>query len=61
MNIKQLRGKSPADLSAQLLELRREQFNLLMQKGACQRTQTHQVRNVRRDIARIKTLLGTNK
>ncbi|MFA5590251.1 MAG: 50S ribosomal protein L29 [Lysobacteraceae bacterium] len=61
MNIKQLRGKSPADLSAQLLELRREQFNLRMQKGAGQLTQTHQVRNVRRDIARIKTLLGTNK
>ena len=61
MNIKQLRGKSPADLSAQLLELRREQFNLRMQKGAGQLTQTHQVRNVRRDIARIKPLLGTNK
>ncbi|MEJ5207799.1 50S ribosomal protein L29 [Denitratimonas sp. CY0512] len=61
MNIKQLRGKSSADLSAQLLELRREQFNLRMQKGAGQLTQTHQVRNVRRDIARIKTLLGTNK
>ena len=61
MDIKQLRGKSPADLSAQLLELRREQFNLRMQKGAGQLTQTHQVRNVRRDIARIKTLLGTNK
>lgn len=61
MDIKQLRGKSPADLSAQLLELRREQFNLRMQKGAGQLTQTHQVRKVRRDIARIKTLLGTNK
>ncbi len=61
MSIKQLRGKSPADLSAQLLELRREQFNLRMQKGAGQLTQTHQVRKVRRDIARIKGLLGDNK
>ena len=60
MSIKQLRGKSPADLSAQLLELRREQFNLRMQKGAGQLTQTHQVRKVRRDIARIKGLLGDN-
>ena len=61
MSIKQLRGKSAADLSAQLLELRREQFNLRMQKGAGQLTQTHQVRKVRRDIARIKGLLGDNK
>ncbi len=61
MSIKELRGKSPADLSAQLLELRREQFNLRMQKGAGQLTQTHQVRKVRRDIARIKGLLGDNK
>lgn len=61
MSIKELRGKSPADLSAQLLELRREQFNLRMQKGAGQLTQTHQVKNVRREIARIKGLLGDNK
>ncbi|MCX7555948.1 50S ribosomal protein L29 [Xanthomonadaceae bacterium JHOS43] len=61
MSIKQLRGKSSTDLSAQLLELRREQFNLRMQKGAGQLTQTHQVRKVRRDIARIKGLLGDNK
>ena len=61
MSIKELRGKSPADLSAQLLELRREQFNLRMQKGSGQLTQTHEVRKVRREIARIKTLLGGTK
>ena len=61
MSIKELRGKSAADLSAQLLDLRREQFNLRMQKGSGQLTQTHQVRKVRRDIARIKGLLGTSK
>lgn len=61
MSIKELRGKSAADLSAQLLELRREQFNLRMQKGSGQLTQTHQVRTVRREIARIKGLLGENK
>lgn len=61
MSIKELRGKSPADLSAQLLELRREQFNLRMQKGSGQLTQTHEVKKVRREIARIKTLLGTNQ
>jgi len=61
MSIKELRGKSAADLSAQLLELRREQFNLRMQKGSGQLTQTHQVRAVRREIARIKGLLGETK
>lgn len=60
MSIKELRGKSPADLSAQLLELRREQFNLRMQKGSGQLTRTHEVAKVRRQIARIKTLLGNN-
>lgn len=61
MSIKELREKSPADLSAQLIELRREQFNLRMQKGSGQLTQTHEVRKVRREIARIKGLLGSNK
>ncbi len=61
MSIKDLRGKSATDLSAQLLDLRREQFNLRMQKGAGQLTQTHQVRKVRREIARVKSLLGQNK
>lgn len=61
MSIKELRGKSATELSAQLLELRREQFNLRMQKGAGQLTQTHQVRKVRREIARVKSLLGQNK
>ncbi len=61
MNIKDLRGKSAADLASQLLELRREQFNLRMQKSAGQLTQTHQARSVRRDIARIKGLIGEKK
>lgn len=61
MSIKELRGKSAVDLSAQLLELRREQFNLRMQKGSGQLTQTHQIRMVRREVARIKGLLGENK
>lgn len=61
MSIKELRGKSATELSAQLLDLRREQFNLRMQKGAGQLTQTHQVRKVRREIARVKSLLGQNK
>lgn len=61
MDIKQLRSKSPADLAAHLLELRREQFNLRMQKGTGQLNQTHQVRNVRREIAQLKFVLGEKK
>jgi large subunit ribosomal protein L29 len=61
MDIKQLREKSPADLEAHLLDLRREQFNLRMQKGTGQLNQTHQVRNIRREIARLKSVLGQKK
>lgn len=60
MDIKELRQKSAAELKAHLLDLRREQFNLRMQKGSGQLSQSHQMRNVRREIARVKTLLGTN-
>jgi large subunit ribosomal protein L29 len=62
MELKKLREKSPADLQTHLLDLRREQFSLRMQKGTGQLNQTHQLRNVRREIARVKSLLGaTNK
>ena len=58
MDIKELRSKSQADLQTHLGELRKEQFNLRMQRGTGQLTQTHQLRRVRREIAQVKTLLG---
>lgn len=61
MNSKELRGKSRTELASQLLDLQREQFNLRMQKGSGQLTQTHQVRKVRRDIARVKAVMGENE
>jgi large subunit ribosomal protein L29 len=61
MELKELRKQSAQDLGEQLLELRREQFNLRMQKGAGAQTQTHHFKRVRRDIAQIKTLLGRDK
>ena len=61
MELKKLKEKSPADLQAHLMDLRREQFSLRMQKGTGQLNQTHQLRNVRREIARVKMLLGANK
>lgn len=58
MELKKLKEKTPADLQTHLLDLRREQFSLRMQKGTGQLNQTHQLRNVRREIARVKSLLG---
>lgn len=58
MYAKELRGKSKQELETQLIELRREQFNMRMQRAMGQFSQTHQVKRVRRDIARIKSVLG---
>ena len=52
-----LRQKPAQDLRKELLELLREQFNLRMQKGTGQLTRTHQIKEVRRNIARVKTVL----
>ncbi len=61
MELKDLRQKSEKELNEHLGELRREQFNLRMQKGSGQLTQTHQFGRVRREIAQVKTLLGNKK
>lgn len=54
----ELRGKSREDLQKQLLELLKEQFNLRMQKGSDQLARPSQFKSVRREIARIKTVLA---
>lgn len=61
MEIKELKSKSAKDLQDHLVELRKEQFNLRMQRGTGQLSQTHHLARVRRDIARVKTLLGAKK
>jgi large subunit ribosomal protein L29 len=61
MELKELRNKTAAELDKHVGELRKEQFNLRMQRGTGQLTQTHQIKNVRRDIARTKTILGQKK
>ena len=58
MELKELRSQSAQDLQEQLIELRREQFNLRMQKGSGQQKQTHHFARVKREIAQIKMLLG---
>ncbi|HBA64638.1 MAG: 50S ribosomal protein L29 [Gammaproteobacteria bacterium HGW-Gammaproteobacteria-10] len=58
MKATELRQKSKQELADMLLELSREQFNLRMQKGTGQLTKTAQVKQVRRDIARIHTIMN---
>jgi len=57
MNAKELRGKDIAELELELLTLRREQFNLRMQQGGGQAPRPDQFSKVRKDIARIKTVM----
>jgi len=57
MKATELRNKSKDELMTSLLELTREQFNLRMQKSTGQLVKSSQVRQVRRDIARINTVL----
>ena len=52
-----LRKKSPAELREELLSLRREHFNLRMQRAAQQNERTSELRRVRRTIARVLTLM----
>lgn len=52
------RAKSDDELASQLLELKKEQFNLRFQRATGQLENTARVRQVRRDIARIKTVMG---
>ena len=58
MNPQDLRVKSEKDLREQLSGLLKEQFNLRMQKGTGQLVKPHDLRRVRRDIARVQTVLN---
>ena len=61
MELKQLRQKSADELKAHLVELQKERFALRMQKATGQLAKSHDTRRVRREIARVKTLLGAKK
>ena len=58
MKASELRGKSSDDLNQELNALLNAQFKLRMQKATQQLTNTSQIRKVRRDIARVRTLLN---
>ena len=55
---KDLLAKKPDELQKELMELLSVQFKLRMQKATQQLTNTSQIRRTRRDIARVRTLLG---
>ena len=55
---KALTGKSPAELQTELEALLKEQFGLRMQVATQQLTNTSKLKDVRRGIARVRTLLG---
>ena len=61
MKASELRDKSADELNKELLELRREHFNLRMQRATGQLARPHEYGRVRKDIARIKTILGEHK
>jgi large subunit ribosomal protein L29 len=58
MKIKDLRGKETAELREELTKLRREQFNLRMARASGQPPKNDQWTKVRRNIARLKMVLG---
>ena len=57
MKIDDIRGMTPDQLGEALLNLKKEQFNLRFQAATGQVEKTHRVDEVRKDIARIKTVL----
>ena len=61
MKATELRSKSVDDLNDELVALRREQFNLRMQHATGELTQNHEHGRVRKDIARVKTVLNELK
>lgn len=58
MKASDLRAKSAGELNTELISLLRAQFNLRMQFATQQNTKNDQIGKVRKDIARVRTLLG---
>lgn len=58
MKASELRNKNEAELKEELQGLLREQFNLRMQKGTGQLGNPARMKSVRRDVARVKTVMN---
>ena len=61
IEVSELRGQTPQQLGERLVELKKEQFNLRFQRATGQLESTARVREVRRDIARIMTVLSEKR
>jgi len=61
MKATDLRGKSETELRETLHELLKEQFNLRMQRGTGQFSRPHLMKDVRRNIARVKTVMNEKR
>ena len=61
LTAKDLRERDEAGLKEEVLNIRKEQFNLRMQQGAGEMAKSHLFKNARRDIARVKTILAEKK
>ena len=61
MNASELRTKDAAELKELLVKLRKEQFSLRMQHGNGTLEGRHQLKRVRRDIARVKTVMNQSQ
>ncbi|MDQ3559912.1 MAG: 50S ribosomal protein L29 [Pseudomonadota bacterium] len=61
MNAEEIRTKTADELGEQLASLKKEQFNLRFQKATGQLEKTARIREVRRDIARIKTIAAQQR
>ncbi|OUS28039.1 50S ribosomal protein L29 [Gammaproteobacteria bacterium 45_16_T64] len=61
MKTSELRDKNVEELNEELLGLRRHQFNQRMEHATGQMNQSHLLKQVRRDIARVKTVLNEKK
>ncbi|PZX39470.1 large subunit ribosomal protein L29 [Roseinatronobacter thiooxidans] len=58
MNAEELRNKTPDQLRDELVSLKKEAFNLRFQKATNQLDNTARIRKVRRDAARVSTILN---
>ncbi len=58
MKVQELRDSSNEELNKKLHELLKEQFNLRMQHATGQLPQNHQLKDVKRNIARVKTIIN---
>ena len=61
MKISDVRAKTPDQLGEELLSLKKEQFNLRFQRATGQVEKTHRTKQIRKDIARIKTVLHSKQ